>query len=149
MSHGMISASPDATAHDVARMMASRHIHAVVVAGTEHEGTSERLRWGVIDARDLIDAALQGRFDDAAAGDLAGPPLLVDPEMPVDQSARPMPDAGATHAVVVVDRGQPAGVVPRWTSPSSWRGAALSELGSAYALGDGCGNAPTVGYVVA
>lgn len=111
MSRGMISASPDATAGDVARMMASHHIHAVVVAGVQHQGSSERLRWGVIDARDLVSAALQGRFDDATAGDLAGPPpLLVDPEMPLEQAARAMTDAGVSHAVVV-ERGQPAGVV--------------------------------------
>jgi CBS domain-containing protein len=65
----------------------------------------------VIDGRDLLDAALQGRFDAATAGDLVGaPPVLVGVGMSLEEAARTMADAGVSH-VVVVENDQPAGIL--------------------------------------
>src|SRR5689334_7272954 len=40
MRRGVAACSPDAPAVDIARLMATRHIHAVIVAGVEHEGVT-------------------------------------------------------------------------------------------------------------
>ena len=52
MRPGVITCRPDATMGMVARIMASEHVHAVVVTGLEGEKP-----WGVVGDRDLLAAA--------------------------------------------------------------------------------------------
>lgn len=51
MHPGVVSCPPETDLVTVARMMASHHIHAVVVSG-------EQLEWGLISDLDLVAAAL-------------------------------------------------------------------------------------------
>ena len=55
MRPGVISCPPDSSMRDVARIMTSNHIHAVVVRGVAEGGA-----WGVVTDRDLL-AAASGR----------------------------------------------------------------------------------------
>ena len=61
MRTGVMSCEPDLPATTVARMMATHHIHAVVVEGIHHDRVhGERLTWGVVSDMDLLRAARAG-----------------------------------------------------------------------------------------
>ncbi|QEC48728.1 CBS domain-containing protein [Baekduia soli] len=111
MCHGVISCEPDAPATDVARIMATRHLHAVVVAGLERRpGEGERLLWRVITDSDLLRAARSGLEGRTAADLGAAEPTTVATTTTLDEAARIMVESGQTH-LIVADRGRPVGVL--------------------------------------
>jgi hypothetical protein len=58
---GIISCGPETDLTTVARTMATNHVHAVVVSGTEIASFGgEQLSWGIVTALDLVGAALPG-----------------------------------------------------------------------------------------
>lgn len=58
MCAGVITCPPDVPAVEVARIMAARHVHAVVVAGLHGMRTGgEELTWRVVTDNDLLRAA--------------------------------------------------------------------------------------------
>jgi CBS domain-containing protein len=110
MCAGVITCPPDAPAVEVARIMASRHVHAVVVAGLHAgAGSGEELRWRVVTDTDLLRAARD--VDGLTAGDLqGGAPVSLSPTTPLAEAAEIMVEYALTH-VIVVDAGRPVGVV--------------------------------------
>ena len=61
MRAGIISCGPETDLTTVARMMATNHVHAVVVSGIEPTPNGgEHLTWGIVTALDLVTAALPG-----------------------------------------------------------------------------------------
>lgn len=48
---GILSCDPDATLTEVARLMASHHVHCIAVMGISHDGPGEELVWGTITDR--------------------------------------------------------------------------------------------------
>ena len=62
MRPGVITCPPDSSMRDVARMMVTNHIHAVVVRGVKDSGA-----WGVVTDRDLVAAAAGAEDADAGA----------------------------------------------------------------------------------
>src|SRR5215204_3308903 len=61
MRAGIISCGPETDLTTVARTMATNHVHAVVVSGTEVTPSGgEHLSWGIVSALDLVAAALPG-----------------------------------------------------------------------------------------
>src|SRR5690348_5285275 len=68
MRPGVISCPPDAGAVDVARLMATSHVHCVV--------TRRGDGWGLITAMDVLRDAIGGNGDTTAA-DLARAPITV------------------------------------------------------------------------
>lgn len=111
MREGVVSCPPEASAVDVARLMATRHIHSVVVADLEHTASGgERLRWGVASDMDVLKASGE-QFDTLMASDIATiGAISVGPDTPLREAARCMADAGVSH-LLVVDDGRPVGVV--------------------------------------
>jgi CBS domain-containing protein len=111
MRRGIISCPPDTDLTTVARLMATNHVHAVVVSGIEpasHGG--EHLTWGLISALDLVGAALPevAMLD---AGALAHTEIVtVDLAEPLQRAAQLMAEHQLTH-VIVVDGARPVGVV--------------------------------------
>ena len=106
MRPGVITCAPDLSMRDVARMMATNHIHAVVVRGVE-SGRS----WGVVTDRDLLTIAPGA--EDARAGACASEVLVtVAPHEPLEAARELMRAHGVSH-VMVVDSGEnePLGVV--------------------------------------
>ena len=117
MHPGILSCDGDATSVEVARMMATHHIHCVAVMGLEHEALSpdhsqEPRVWGIISDFDLIGDGVDGGSEHTAA-DLARHPIVnVDPSTPIRAAAQLM----LTHRVghlVVVDPGtqRPTGIL--------------------------------------
>jgi CBS domain-containing protein len=112
MHAGVMSCPPDADLVTVARMMASHHIHAVVVSGLERVDGAERLTWGLLSDLDLVEAALPGLPSDAEAADYASTELVtVDMDEPLERAAQIMVEHQLAHLLVTGSRGMPIGVV--------------------------------------
>ena len=111
MRPGVMSCTPDVPAVDVARMMATHHIHAVVVEGIKLDAIhGEELVWGVVADLDLARAAHAG-IEDLTAADLAATePVMVEGSTPLGEAAQMM-DEHATAHLIVVERGRPVGML--------------------------------------
>jgi CBS domain-containing protein len=94
MRAGVISCPPDTSMHVVARMMATNHVHAVVVSGLAGRGP-----WGVVTDRDLL--AVAPEASDCLAGSCATPdPVMVKPSESLRVAVGLMREHGVTHLLV-------------------------------------------------
>jgi CBS domain-containing protein len=111
---GILSCPPEATLREVAEILATHHVHCVVVDGVERdEQGGERLVWRVLDDLDLARALADPDAHDARAGDVAtGSAAAVAPSDSLPEAAAEMVAHGVTHLVVASERhGRPVGVV--------------------------------------
>lgn len=101
MHPGILCCEPDASPTDVARMMASQHVHCVVVMGVTHEPSGESLAWGLISDLDLLRGGVgAGALETADA--LAGQPIItVTPTTPLREAAALMLSHRISHLVVI------------------------------------------------
>lgn len=107
MSRPAIACPPDTPLVAVARTMAVRHVHAVIVAPREGEAASA---WRVVSDRALAEAGPAAT--DKTAGDVAAQPReAAEPDWPLDRAARVMAEHGVTHLVVVDPHGLPVGML--------------------------------------
>ena len=111
MRTGVMSCPPDVPATTVARMMATYHIHSVVVEGVHQDAVhGERPTWSVVSDMDLLRAARAG-IDELTAGQIAATePVSVEPALPLDEAVRLMAEHDTAH-LIVADRGRPIGIV--------------------------------------
>ncbi len=111
MRPGVMGCPPDVPAAMVARMMATHHIHAVVVEGVHADAAhGEQLVWGIVSDLDLVRASRAG-IEGRIAGDLAtSEPITVEASLPITEAARLMDEHGVSH-LVVADGDRPVGVV--------------------------------------
>jgi CBS domain-containing protein len=110
MRTGVMSCESDLPAATVARMMATQHIHSVVVDGIHRDpADGERLSWGVVSDMDLLHAARRG-IDDLTAGDIAAEPVTVEPSLPLWEALRLMEEHATAH-LIVADGGRPVGIL--------------------------------------
>ena len=110
MRHGILSCEPDAPVSEVARMMATNHVHCLAVIGVSHRDP-ECAVWGIVSDLDLIRAGI--RRDEGTAAALAAQPLVsVEPGMPLREAAEMMFRHGTSHVVVVEeDSERPVGIL--------------------------------------
>jgi len=111
MHPGVITCLPRASLRDVARIMSSSRVHAVVVWGDE-EDDSEGI-WGLVSDLDLVAAAAQGSPTARSAVGVAGTPTVtVRDSDTLQHAAELMSQNGVTHLVVVADGVErPAGIL--------------------------------------
>jgi CBS domain-containing protein len=111
MRPGVMGCSPDVPAAMVARMMATHHIHAVVVeAIADPRAEDEAALWGVVSDMDLLHAARAG-IETLTARELAATePVTIRPAASLDEAVRTMEEHDVTH-LVVVDAARPVGVI--------------------------------------
>lgn len=110
MRHGVIMCSPETSLRDVARMMCSYHVHAVVLA--EDDGAGEPSTWAVISDHDVLMAAHEGAEELNASQVSQTPAVLVAPGDPLNRAAQLMREHRTTHVIVVAaDGSRPVGVV--------------------------------------
>ena len=89
MHPGILSCEPDASGMEVAKLMATHHVHCVAVVGISHE-RPECFVWGIISDFDLIEAGIRPERE-STARDLARQPIItVGPEMPLRNAAEAM-----------------------------------------------------------
>ena len=98
MHPGVMTCEPDATVTDVARAMATNHIHCLAVAGGETQQGGAPA-WGIISDLDLIRAGVES--PDGAASAMASPVVTVEPTTPLADAARLMLTHNAPHLLVV------------------------------------------------
>jgi CBS domain-containing protein len=112
MHPGIMSCGPDATQTEVARMMASHHIHCVAVMGLSPEEPGESSVWGIISDLDLIRAGI-GTGPEQTASALALQPIVtVEASTPLRDAAQLMLTHGAPHLLVVDTAGRrPVGIL--------------------------------------
>ena len=101
MHPGVLASDPEATLAEVARLMASRHVHCVAVLGLKRSDHGEALVWGTISDVDLIRAGLDSAGDDSAAAIAREPVIVVERTTPLREAAQAMLGRGVSHAVVV------------------------------------------------
>ncbi|MHB1834513.1 MAG: CBS domain-containing protein [Solirubrobacteraceae bacterium] len=113
MHPGILSCEADAPLIEVARAMATHHVHSIAVMGISHEAEGgERLVWGIVTDHDVVKAGIDGDTL-LQAGALAKHPILsVEPTTPLLEAGKLMLDHGASHVVVIDPRGQrPIGII--------------------------------------
>lgn len=92
---------------DLARMMVTHAVHAVVVVGGED---SDEFVTGIVTDRALAQAGAEGR--DPVAEELADPETpTVSANWSLEQAARHMLGTGSAHIVVIDGRGAPIGML--------------------------------------
>jgi CBS domain-containing protein len=103
---GVITCGPDASMADVARIMATNHVHAVVV-----RGLADGAAWGVVTDADVVAAAADASL--RLAGSCASGGLVsVTPDESLQVAAGLMKHHDVTHLIVVdPERNQPLGVI--------------------------------------
>jgi len=101
MHRGVMSVPPETDLVTVARMMATHHIHAVVVTGVEQEAdTGERFFWSLLSDVDLVGAA--AHMDTAEAGQVAGTEIIaIEPGESLERAAQTMVEHQVSHLIVV------------------------------------------------
>jgi len=113
MHFGVIAVPPDCDAETVARTMATRRVHAVVVEGITSGGGGERLVWGLITDLDLARAIAGAGDVPPTAGELATTEIVtVGAGDGLEHAARLMAEHGVSHLIVTTAAsGRPVGVV--------------------------------------
>jgi CBS domain-containing protein len=99
MHPGILSCGPDASLTDVARMMATHHVHCIAVMGVAGE-QGESLVWGIISDLDLLKASVEGDRGRTAASLALRPVVTVDSTLALRDAARLMLAHGSSHFVV-------------------------------------------------
>lgn len=108
MHSGVITVSPQAPLTKVAKLMADRRLHCVVVGIEPLEVGSV---WGIITDLDLMAAAsVRSVEDQCAAGSASTPVVLISPHAQLTDAAELMTRQGVTHLVVAEAR-RPVGVL--------------------------------------
>ena len=104
----VLTCTRDTSMRDVARMMVTHAIHAVVVV--ERDDRDDEFVTGVVTDSALALAAAEGR--DATAEELADPrPPTVSAGWSLERAARDMLRTGSSHVVVIDGRGAPIGML--------------------------------------
>jgi CBS domain-containing protein len=100
MHPGILACVPDASLPEVARMMATHHIHCVAVVGVSHEEPPCGV-WSVISDLDLLRAGIRDG-EASSAREIAQQPLVtVEPSVPLREAGEVMLTHGVSHLVVV------------------------------------------------
>lgn len=113
MRHGVIACPPEMPLRAVAQIMATHHVHSVVVTGREVDRNGEvgERAWGIVTDIDLVRSA--GAIADLTAGEVATLDVpTIHSDAPLPDAARAMVERGVTHLVVVTPlTRRPAGVI--------------------------------------
>ncbi len=101
MHPGIISCGIGATLTDVARMMATHHVHCVAVMHAAHDRSGGPYVWGIISDLDLVRGGIRAGGEETA-GDLAQQPTIsVKPGMDLREAGELMLRHGVSHLVVI------------------------------------------------
>jgi CBS domain-containing protein len=112
MHPGIICCDPEAGVTKVARVMATRHVHCVVVTALARDDSGMSLVWGMVSDLDLLAAEGEGGAEPTAAMLANQPVVTVRPSTSLREAAAAMTDNAVSHVVVVEPESQrPIGIV--------------------------------------
>jgi CBS domain-containing protein len=112
MHPGVITCPHDAPLREVARTMAAKAVHCVVVFDERNESEPRSL-WGVVSDLDLAAGLSEGAFDERTSGEIAASPVVtVSAGETLSRAAQLMAEHSSAHLVVVDSAsGLPVGVL--------------------------------------
>jgi CBS domain-containing protein len=112
MRPGILACRAQTTLREVARLMASRRVHCLVVRRVA-AGSPRVQGWALLSDVDLAGAVAADRLDDQTAGDVASAEMVtVSPETTLADAARLMREHRTAHLVVTGrGTGAPVGVL--------------------------------------
>ena len=111
MHPGILSCEPDTPLTEIARTMATHHVHSVAVIGISHDDPECGV-WAIVSDLDLVEAGIRRGGDETARSVASQPLISVEPLMPLREAAELMVGHAATHVVVVEPGTQrPVGVL--------------------------------------
>ena len=93
----ILTCPPNAPLREVARTMASEHVHSVIVSGAG----GERREWGIVSDKDLMRAAHEDMDERTASWAAASEFLSVGPDEALERALQMMVEHDVTHIVVV------------------------------------------------
>ena len=99
MHPGILSCEPDATLTEVAKIMATHHVHCAAVVGISHQ-EPECFVWGIVSDLDLVRAGIGDGTAETARALAKQPVVIVEPAMLLSDAAGEMLARGVSHAVV-------------------------------------------------
>jgi CBS domain-containing protein len=112
MHPGILSCHPDASLTEVARLMATHHVHCIAVAGSSHDEQSEPTVWGLISDLDLMRAGIRVGSDQSARALALEPVISVRATMSLSQAGEAMLERGVSHIIVIdPETRRPTGVL--------------------------------------
>jgi CBS domain-containing protein len=107
MRAGVMTCAPDTPLVTVARMMATNHIHSVIVTGAD--GGGDGAPWGIVSDLDVVRSA--GEAEERSAGEVCATEVVtVSADESLERAAQLMAEHENAH-LVVVDGGAPVGVI--------------------------------------
>ncbi len=111
MHPGILSCEPDVPMREVARMMASHHVHCIAVVGVSHLDPVCAV-WGIVSDLDLVRAGVSDG-EEPTARDLATQPVItVEPTTPLREAAELMLRRKTSHVVAIdAEAGRPVGIL--------------------------------------
>src|SRR5829696_7527560 len=113
MSLGLFHCAADDEIAVVARTMAEKAIHCVIVAGiVSRDRAGEHLSWGIVSDMDLMRALAPGG-EGTTAAEVAGTEIvIVSPRQSLQKAVQLMTEHDTAHLVVVSpDTGRPVGML--------------------------------------
>lgn len=112
MHPGILSCHSDSSLSEVARLMATHHVHCIAVMGTSHGEEGESVVWGLISDLDLVRAGIRGGSDQSARSLALEPVISVRATMPLTQAGEVMLERGVSHIIVIdPETRRPTGVL--------------------------------------
>jgi CBS domain-containing protein len=100
MRAGVITCPPDTSLKTVARMMATYHIHSIVVRTGDREGAGPDESWGIVSDLDMVAAGADAE-DRTAGRACATEVVTVEPDESLDRAAQLMTEHEIAHLLVV------------------------------------------------
>lgn len=112
MHPGIVACPPDAGLTDIARLMATHHVHCVAVMAIAHDDGAEHFVWGLVSDLDVLRAGIHLGPDSSARALALEPIISVVPATPLREAGELMLRHGVSHLVVVdPDTQRPTGVL--------------------------------------
>ncbi len=99
MHPGIVSCDPDLPLTEVARTMASHHVHCIAVMGISH-AEPECLVWGIITDLDLVAAGMESGAEPTARALARHTIVSVETTTPLREACQLMLEEHASHLVV-------------------------------------------------
>lgn len=110
MHPGILSCLMDTTLTEVARMMATHHVHCVAVMGQAQDHSEEASVLGIISDLDLIRAGIRASGEQSAGALAQRPIISVKPTTPLREAGELMVTHDVRH-LVVTDPEKPIGIL--------------------------------------